>query len=76
MANTRAILGLTMLAAAVLLPALVWFGGPRILEADPAPNQAGMVVMFLYFVLSLAIGVVLGVFGLKMLIRRPATNRW
>ena len=65
-----------MLAAALLLPTLVWFGGPRLLEADPVPNQAGMVVMFLYFVLSLAVGIVLGIFGLKMLIRLPAANRW
>lgn len=75
MTNTRAISGLATLAAAVLLPTLVWFGGPKLLESDPVPNQGGMVLLFLFFVLSLAIGVVLGVVGLGILLRRPATYR-
>jgi formate hydrogenlyase subunit 3/multisubunit Na+/H+ antiporter MnhD subunit len=72
MIKSRTTFGIAIIVAGVILPPLVWFGGKAWLAtsaaSNPIPDQGAIVIVFLAFLVSVAVAAVLAIVGLVLLV--------
>ncbi len=74
MARSRTVAAVTFMVVGASLPPLTWFVGDAWIRAkaalDPIPDQGAMLIVFLSFWASVAVGSILGIVGLILFFKR------